>query len=416
MTMNEYLADPADVLFFRGNASFSIGAWHTEGVFPPYPSTLQGFIRSKILFDNKLLPERRKIPDRKKILALTPLLADLVGDVVDVGDDREIKIDAFGPFLYHEKAGIAIPPPKDIFLFDGALRSAFYGAGAGTFQSDLDFPLLDLKFPSGKAARFPSQEYLFKDELAVYRRSLCGYSIGKKELVMTESRTGISLDNEARTGINLDHVAHKTGNRKVKEGHFYVTPYIRLCDGVKIYFCVDKNLNDGPFKFGSEAHLVSVKRQNGNGATTLEKLFAETREDIIKSIVANRTFRLVLLQPGIFKDGWLPYARKKKNGGCFLEGPAGMELQLLFAFTGDPVPISGYSFEKGRTEQEKIVLKPMRKAVPAGAVYLFRIPDNAGPDAVRGLVRDLDNNKIPFEQYHKMGFSHTFMAAGPQIV
>lgn len=104
--------------------------------------------------------------------------------------------------------------------------------------------------------------------------------------------------------------------------------------------------------------------------------------------------RMVLATPGIFKDGWKPGWLNAD-----LEGkPPGvdMTLKLISACIERWRPISGWSLEKGMTGP-----KPIRRMVPAGAVYFFTVQDgNPGDLAKRLWLRSVCDD----EQSQRDGF------------
>ncbi len=124
---------------------------------------------------------------------------------------------------------------------------------------------------------------------------------------------------------------------------------------------------------------------------------------------------MILLQPGIFKKGWLPFDYNNKDNKiiCSING---LQLELLFAFAEAPIKISGYSFAKNsKSTQKNIVLKPIVNAVPAGSVYVFRIKDNVSDNQIEEFINKFDNKKIKNEPYSLMGFNHVILGIGHKI-
>jgi CRISPR-associated protein Cmr3 len=76
--------------------------------------------------------------------------------------------------------------------------------------------------------------------------------------------------------------------------------------------------------------------------------------------------RLVLATPGIFQQGWLPDWIKQDWKGK----PPGssVELQLIGACVERWKPISGWGLENS-----KVGAKAIRRLVPAGSVYFFKV-------------------------------------------
>ncbi len=392
--MPGYIAHPYDVLFFRGNKSFTFGEWYTEGTFPPPPSTFQGFVRSKILYDGGALDEKGRANDKNTIQAL-------------VGDDDKFPMDIVGPYLIKtEFDELYFPAPRDVIQEDEvSFRSLFNRVNEECIESDLGFLLrMPGSIPEKKLESLRPPEYLSDSEITAYRTVLDGLDIADHNLVFTEDRVGIGLDYE---------------KRKTREGRFYVTPYSRLSDGIDLYFSLTgKTLNGGSQKLGGEAHLVDVVSHNEE--SLLEKKFSPSRERLVQCIVKHRTFRLVLLQPGIFKEGWFPFqsaVNDQKLLSTIATKGSTFQCELLGACMDSPWKIGGYSYIRnlGTGDQSGVTLKPMMLAVPTGSVYLFRIGKEVPDDVIKNFVEEFDNEKIGNLPYSAMGFNHVLLACGPEM-
>ncbi len=95
--------------------------------------------------------------------------------------------------------------------------------------------------------------------------------------------------------------------------------------------------------------------------------------------------RLVLASPAIFAQGWLPGWIDKGTLTGIIPG-TGTEFRLISAVTGRWQPISGWSYEKGKTGP-----KPMRRMVPAGSVYFLELISEAFNPASLWLRPVCDN-------------------------
>lgn len=392
--MPDYLIRPYDVLFFRGNRSFHFGEWRTEGVFPPYPSTFQGFIRNKLLVDAHLIDAQGGLTDadnaKKKI-----------------GDDETMGVDITGPYLMDADTGeVYFRTPSDLFRKTAGcdLCDSAFPVTMEPLPSDYGFDLCCPNIPGGKPDDLYPPEFISVSEICSYRLSPDGIKIPERELWVTEDRVGIALDTAKL----------RTNNRAVEETKFYTTPYNRLRDHVGFYCATDKPLADGSLKLGSESHMVQVR--NLAPDSILEQKLRPSREALVSEMIKTRTFRLILLQHGIFAHGWTPFRQKEEKKNIFEAD--GLNLELLFAFIQPPLKVSGYSFEKNTktTPQQGISLKPMKHAVPAGAVYLFRIADEATESAIKTFVDNYDNGKIEKNTpYAKMGFNHVILGNGRKL-
>jgi CRISPR type III-B/RAMP module-associated protein Cmr3 len=410
--MIEYFTSPYDVLFFRDNKSFHFGKWFSEGIFPPYPSTFQGFVRSKILDDEGLIGADGRVPNGERSKAENA-----------VGTDTELTIDIAGPFLAEKKSASArgirnlfFPSPRDLIKAGATYRSACYRINeCEEFETDLDFAVAPLKnVPNEKPEKLSPPPFVSMDELMHYRTTLADLRLSGNEFFIEEDRVGIGLQSEARV---------------VEEKRFYVTPYNRMPEDFGFYFSVDqadaasnvKMPNEGTHKLGSEAHAAHIETLGKGGKTFIEDRLQRTRAELTNTMKRTRTFRLLLLQPGVFESGWLPFPREKNNSKkMMLTAPLGtqtVKLQLLFAFTDAPLTISGYSYAANRDggEQDSVKIKRTVKAVPAGSVYLFKFDENCSDGDIDNFIHSVDNKKIPYLHYSNMGFNHVMLACGPEL-
>ncbi|UJS21579.1 MAG: hypothetical protein L3J18_04535 [Candidatus Brocadia sp.] len=391
--MPDYFVRPYDVLFFRGNKSFHFGEWYTEGVFPPYPSTFQGFVRNKLLADHHLIDPHGSLTDAERARE-------------KIGNDETLGVDITGPYLMDADTGeIYFKTPSDLFRKNDGDRWCYsaFPIKMASLESDCGFDLCCPTIPDGKLDdRYPP-EFISLSEICRYRLSLNEMEVAEKGLWMPEDRVGITLD----TAKLREH------NRTVEETKFYTTPYNRLRDRMGFYCATDKPLAAGALKLGSESHLVYVSGIASD--SLLEQKFGQTRETLISEMIKTKTFRMALLQHGIFEQGWIPFRQKEEKKNLFEAD--GLHLELLFAFTRPPLRVSGYSFEKNTktTRQQGISLKPLKNAVPAGAVYLFRLPAATSDEAIRKFVQDYDNRKLKNTPYSSMGFNHVVLANGHRL-
>ncbi len=398
--MVEYFAQPYDVLYFRGNKSFYFGEWYSEGIFPPLPTTFQGFVRTKVLMDNDLLDMAGKATDRGKAKDL-------------VGDDSTLAFEIVGPFLSNGDSGqIYFQTPRDMFKkYAGShwtICSVMMDSVQGKLHSDLEFDLACLNVPNEKPEKIQPSPYVSLEELARYRLQMELPLEERHDLLFTEDRVGIGLDRNKAEG----------NSRAVEDGKFFVTPYCRLNDQIGFYFTVSGpgKIKSGALKLGSDSHLANVQAVATMEEDRLERELKRTREALVAAIQRTRTFRLTLLQPGVFSSGWKPFETHPNSNPLTAE-VLGVRLQLLGACVGDPITVSGYSYERNvnTAEQKGVSLKPAVRAVPAGSVYLFKLDGSATMEQIKNLVESLDNKKIEYKPYSQMGFNHTIVACGPQV-
>ena len=104
-----------------------------------------------------------------------------------------------------------------------------------------------------------------------------------------------------------------------------------------------------------------------------------------------KRLRLILATPAIFYNmtdichGWLPGWLKYDGNsieGAPPDAPQGLKLKLVSACVDRWKPISGWSLEK--TDQgNKRGPKPVRRLVPAGSVYFFKVVEGDAVDLVK---------------------------------
>jgi len=85
--------------------------------------------------------------------------------------------------------------------------------------------------------------------------------------------------------------------------------------------------------------------------------------------------RLILVSPGLFKDGWLPsmLMESLKNGKWSKFFNTDILIRLRSACIPNFVPCHGWDMTKGKFGAPK----PMRKMVPAGSVYFIEVEDES---------------------------------------
>ncbi len=154
------------------------------------------------------------------------------------------------------------------------------------------------------------------------------------------------ITRESKIGIGLNRQTKTT-----EEGLLYRVEMLRYKD-LKIVVDFDGlNLeSNGLMRLGGEAKGARYKQ--------VEAL------DIPVSNIRNNTFKLYLLTPAIFDNGWYPDWIDEKND--FIGECKGFKLKLIASAIGKYQSIGGFDIKKREP-------KKMMKAVPMGSVYYFEI-------------------------------------------
>lgn len=327
--------EPVDVWLFRDGRPFDAFSDHrAESLFPPYPTVLQGAIRS-----HHLVVRGVDLRDQRAIAAA-------VGTAEDFKDLR-----LRGPFLARREAGAVVrylPQPADSIARRADARwtlkpAAPAGPPPATLRTSAPTPgLLGLtdEPTKGRAGLWLAE--------AALRAYLRGEPVSAEEgdaLFCRESRLGIGV-NARRTAV---------------EGALYEADFIRPREGVGLLVEVQGYAGwptRGLLRLGGEARGASFEQVPGpSWPAPPDPLPAR--------------FKLYFGTPTFFRDGWRPLGG---DWSAYFDG----RVELVAAAVGRYESVGG--FDLARTSH-----KPARRYVPAGSVYHF---ESAGEARLRpGLVQ-----------------------------
>ncbi|MCX7942870.1 MAG: type III-B CRISPR module-associated protein Cmr3 [Dictyoglomaceae bacterium] len=357
---------PKDTLFFRSGRPFSMGSetWADE-LFPPFPSTIYGAIRTFFIFQRGSLREFKEkgYPD--------------IGDIKTKGS---MKIR--GPFLSNIEENILyFPIPSDcvrkknetkenkvFILKKNEKPSIFYS----------DEKLEEILIWKGKDQVDEANEYFDSIEFKKYlQSSSSNYSyISNKSFFTIEPKIGIARNKRTLTS---------------KEGYLYRIPMIRLKNRfgflVEIENLSSKNdfPNEGIFQLGGEGKTVSFEKIDFNPMENIENINFEFANDI---------FKIYLATPAIFEKGWIP---KWIDENTMRGEKEGVEIQLIACAIGKYIRIGGWDIAKGEP-------KTMYKAVPAGSVYYIRILDGSSKQKIKDIFHFKNISDINPEEGFGLSF------------
>lgn len=112
----------------------------------------------------------------------------------------------------------------------------------------------------------------------------------------------------------------------------------------------------------------------------------------VKNVLQSATLiRMVLATPAIFAHGWLPkwIIDKGTLTGTPPCAPKSLSLTLVSACVERWKPLSGFSLEKGDEGRRS---KPLRRVVPAGSVYFFRLGSGNASDLATCWLRPVSDD------------------------
>ncbi|MDI6738923.1 MAG: type III-B CRISPR module-associated protein Cmr3 [Candidatus Edwardsbacteria bacterium] len=325
---------PFDTLFFRDGRPFTGGeeTW-AYNLFPPLPSTVYGALRTAYIAGHGGLAAFKRGEMSSAIgTAESPGAFALKGVYIARNND------------------LLLPAPLDTVIHktDGneRLRTLRLEPAGGTATDNL--PLSHrLAVPGLENVSVPDGIYIDEITCTDYLLGRAGpFSFTRQdELVLRENKIGIARSRQTHAAA---------------EGMLYQAGMVRLnkdialaadCHGLEDYPA------HGMMRLGGEAKAASFETA---ADLHLPSIPAGNMAELMKS---DDTFKLYLATPAIFTQGWLPEGIDEKTR---LWDTGGMTLRLLTAAIGSPINVGGWDLDKRRP-------KPMRRAVPAGSVYYFKI-------------------------------------------
>jgi len=343
---------PLDTLFFRSGRPFTKGedSW-ADAVFPPHPGTLYSAIRSFLIFRYGGLEDFRNKSLREDVKRV-------VGTPYEKGS---LKLK--GLFLYSNETPLFIAP-KDV-VEDSKERKLYcldYLKRPSLMISD--YKLSDvLVWRKSEKVETPDywltaegfKKYL-KGEKGILGIGVKGDSRGmyreKNELFVFEPKVGIERNPYTATS---------------KEGYLYRIPLVRLKKDVALIAeveGVEDFPEEGVLQLGGEGKAVKFEKIRDGDGGVIE--FEDLRR--MELDLGNGYFKLYLATPAIFEKGWLPRWIDESGDyeGKYEYNGIEVKLKLMACAIGRALPIGGLDIYKKRP-------KPMRKAVPAGSVYYFKV-------------------------------------------
>lgn len=362
-----------DVLFFRDGKPASLGQDHyLRSLFPPFPSTLYGAIRTRRLLDEGIelaglgrttwarLKEslRRELGDWggfgtvelrgpflvKDDQALLPAPADLGLILPERGKGESEEEEAERPkqvvrYVFHQSS-----EEQTTWSHPLALAHPFSRRDGGwvAYQSPKDGPEPQsaarwFLTPAG-VARWAQGALPQTDDL-----------VRASDLWSFEVRTGLKLNDDSR---------------QAQEHMLYTFGYVRLARSVSLGFELrGSNLRAaGWLRLGGDGRPVRLEAATKPLLPTLE---AES--------LADGRFLLSLVTPALSDAGAYPpgFAAHQLRGRV-----GGVEAALVGGLVRSSILIGGWNMAERRA-------KPLRRAIPAGSVFGFQT--DAGSDAIASL-------------------------------
>lgn len=339
--------EPNDVLMFRDGKPFSGGDDHfARGTCPPPPSTIYGAFRSHILssiwseFDSFAESDSDNIPENVRR---------------EIGTPQALGTLKLGQCLLARREGgngvqPIYPLPRDVLQLKGETKKTMFVLKPEDYSSkiiktDLPLGLCYMWYPI-EAALEQGTGYLPQYEMERYLLGDTPQKFVDQEDI---------FDFEDRTGIRKNKFS-----RSVTTGGLYSVGYFRFQKDAGFAIKIDGTnilAEHGIIRLGGDHRSAYYSPTSWSDIST---------EQIQKLVLKNSIFKIILISPAIFKNGWLPAGIDAKT----MEGKINdVDIRMIGACLGKPVGIGGFDIVKKMP-------KAIKRAVPSGSVYLFELKGN----------------------------------------
>lgn len=329
--------EAVDVWLFRDGRPFDALSDHrAQSIFPPYPSMIQGAIRS-----HHLVVKGVDLRDPRQI-------ASTVGTIDDYRDLR-----LRGPFLARrENSQIVryLPVPAHAIPTKDGYIALTPQEPPRTVRTCTPTPML--LWPKGEPQKGDFGQWLPEQQLRSLLTELgtplLATGVSDDELFLRESRLGIAR-NERRT---------------TEEGALYEVEFIRPQKDAGLLVEIE-----GYYGWPSQG----VMRIGGEGrAARFERVNAEPWPVTFGSLP--KQFLIYFATPTYFANGWHPESWEK-----FFDGAVKLQAAALSRFQS----LGGFDWAANSH-------KPARRYIPAGAVYFFTTESatRLKPDLTQNAITD----------------------------
>jgi CRISPR-associated protein Cmr3 len=331
---------PTDSLFFGSGKPFNAGAdsW-TDSSFLPNPSVIWGALFSVLYREGEI-------------------------DIVDgkVSEDERKKLKIKNIYLYIEENKVLkflVPTPLDVYIGK---------------QNNYISELQKVNFISNYPLDYISM--IDKDDIEIAENSLIEigslFKSYQKHIVSSIYQFDKIFKADYKIGIKIDK-----DKKTAQENHLYridLTQFEKN-SGFLVEYEIDekKSFNpSGVLKLGGEGK--SAKYEDIKANRILREL-DKYRKKAMDKIEKEKFFKLYFKTATLFKNSWW-----EKNS---IKG-----LTLLSANVGKYIPIGGFDMEKNKP-------KAMRRFIPAGSVFVYKIED----ESIN--IRETIENEIKFDESYK---------------
>jgi CRISPR-associated protein Cmr3 len=382
---------PDDVLFFRDGKPSTLGADHyLRSLFPPYPSTLYGALRTRRLLDKDVV--LRGLDEGTWRERLGGLVAEL-GEWGKLGS-----LALRGPWFVLRGERL-VPAPLDLgvtVLKEPSKQPRGAKDEAPRVRSVARYRLLPQELSGGSShplsllsacqvdgdgwrewpvaiegeARPAEGWYLRPAGLEAWRR---GGVPAPDDFVHPRCLWEV----EARTGVGLED-----DRRASRQGRLYTFGFLRLLPGVALGFeAAGGSLTPGShLRLGGEGRTVTLEAEPADMQSPAKAAGIETAEALAGRLC------LSLVTPGLSASGGYPPGFGSDR---LVADLGGRPVRLVSAALPAFVTVGGWDLARHQA-------KPLRRALPAGSTFLFEPVDG-------GTVQPADFDGISLSDYDDEG-------------
>ncbi len=364
---------PNDTLFFRDGKPFTMGSetW-ADSIFPPYPSTVYGAIRSWLIFEKGGLRKFKEGEFKEEL-----------------GTENEKgSLSIKGPFL-KKNDEVFLPCPLDLVKIKDKKSKDEKKDKKSKDEGNMLYRLSLTKKPQIFISDYPFDNFLLwqgKEQV----KDAEGYLslLYLKDYLNKGSEIRLLKQEEFFRFENKIGIARERTTLISREGHLYRIPLIRLKKGVSILVKIEgvKDIPEsGILQIGGEGKTAKIQKIS-NPIDDFENFDVELKDKI---------FKIYFATPCIFKKGWLPSWIDENS---FVGEYNGIKLKLICACIGKYKSIGGWNMASNEP-------KPLQRAIPAGSVYYFEICDESDINKIKNAFHFKNISDV----FPEEGFGLTFI-------
>lgn len=358
--MQDYHIVPQAPLMFRDSRPFDAGGVAETLPFP-MPSTLAGAFRTAY-------GEQHEVDYRKnghELLSIPVAGPLLTATSLDESDQNQ--------------HSILFPAPANAVCLGNQDKATIYrlkpieiAVGEGTDLHTFEGGLQPLFLNSN------SQEKPYKDAPAFWRSeqmekwllgdsdTLDASSIGINA-IPTELRTHVKMQNSVQTaepGRLFQTLGLDMGEKRLKEKN---SEFNYGWNKERYGFAIrsSESIEQTYRTVGGESRLAYIQ--------PVKNLWPVCSPGLQKALNSANSITLTLVTPAIFENGWLPGWLKREEFFRGVLPGTNLKLKLRAVANARWQAISGWAMQADKETPGRIGAKPIRRAVPAGAVYWFDI-------------------------------------------